>query len=93
MLGSKTIEDDDVSGRMVARSRTVVSQALRFYSKQAWCTMKVGSMHEEGTYIILPPALIEDHVQHDAWKAAVVLNHAHQLTLKLLLLCTQAQTM
>ena len=55
--------------------------------------MRVSSVHEEGAYIILAPALVEHHVQHNAWKAPVVFNHAHQLTLKLLLLCTQSQTM
>lgn len=39
-------------------------------------------------YIILAPAFIEDHIQHNAWEAPVILNHAHQLPFKLLLLCT-----
>ena len=50
-------------------------------------------MYQDIAYVILPPALIEDHVQHDTGKAPMVLNHAHQLSLKLLLLCMQSQTM
>lgn len=46
---------------------------------------------EDGTvavsYIVLAPAFIEDHVHDYAGGAAVVLNHAHQLPFKLLLLC------
>ena len=40
------------------------------------------------THLVLSPALIEDHVHDNAGEADVLLNHALELHLILLLLCS-----
>lgn len=51
--------------------------------------MADGRAEKEGqAHIILPPALIEDDIHDNAGEAVVLLNHAFELQLILLLLCS-----